>query len=168
MARIRSKFSKRQAGQAVAVDVLALSPQARQRTIVLSATAPLVVQNASKYLSATCPFTSGFKVVDAWVNFVTLPVCSGGTSTLAIDKVATDGSTTTSIVAAADILSGYTAKVPKQQTLAATVTLTAGQSILVTVATSNNTVGTADVGASVTLVVEPIEDDPISDSNTSV
>ena len=114
--------------------------------------------------------TSGFKILSAYVNFVTLPACAGGTSTLAIDRIATDGSTATNIVAAADILSGYTAKVPVAQTLAATnpTAITAGQSILVTVTTSNNAVGTADVGASVTLWCEAVEDDVITDTNSTL
>lgn len=170
MARIRNKFSKRQAGYGVAVDVLALSPQARTFPIVLNATAPLVVQATSKYVTMASGLTSGFKIISAYVNFVTLPVCSGGTSTLAIDKIATDGSTATNIVAAADILSGYTAKVPKVQTIAATnpSAILAGESVMVTVTTSNNAVGTADVGASITLWCEAVEDDVISDTNSTV
>lgn len=170
MSRIRSKFSARQAGQAVAVDVLALSPQARVFPIVLPASAPLVVQNVSKYISLSSGLTSGFKVLSAYVNFTTLPAASGGTSTLKIEKINTAGDTAVEIVAAADILSGYTAKVPKAQTIATTnpTAITAGESILVTVTTSNHTVGTADVGASVTLWCEAVEDSVITDTNSTL
>lgn len=164
MAQNYAKASQR-VSSFIKADVGYLSPQARRQHVVLNATAPLVVQNVSKYMTMACGTTSGFKVIAAYVNFVTLPACAGGTSTLAIDKIATDGSTATNIVAAATVLSGYTAKVPLAQTLAATnpTAITVGESILVTVTTSNNVVGTADVGASVTLVIEPVEDTTISE-----
>lgn len=172
MARTRSKFSNRQAGQGVAVDVLALSPQARRSYVVLNASpaAPLCVQNTSQFLTFTSCSTAGFKIIAAYVNFTVVPVCAGGTSTLAIERIATDGSTATSIVAAADILAGYTAKIPVAQTIAATnpAAITAGESVLVTIATSNNVVGTADKGASVTLLIEQVEDAVISDTNVNV
>ena len=172
MARNRSKFSQRQAGQAVAVDVLALSPQARTFPIVLNASpaAPLVVTNSSQFLTAVSGLTSGFKINSIYVNFSVVPVVSGGTATLKVERIATDGSTATSIVAAADILSGYTANIPVAQTIAATnpSAITAGESVLVTVATSNNAVGTADKGASVTLWCEAVEDAVISDTNVNV
>lgn len=172
MSRVRSKFSKRQAGQAVAVDVLALSPQARTFLVVLNASpaAPWVVQNTTKTLSFTSPTTSGFKILAAYQNFVTAPVVSGGTSTLAVDRVAVDGSTATVIVTAATILSGYTAKIPVALTLAATnpAAITAGQSVLVSIVTSDHTVGTADTGASITFLCENVEDDVITDTNSTL
>lgn len=172
MARNRSKFSQRQAGQAVAVDVLALSPQARTFPIVLNASpaAPLCVQNTSQFLTASCGLTSGFKINSIYVDFAVVPAVSGGTATLKVEKYNTAGDTATSIVAAADILSGYTAHIPVAQTLAATnpSAITAGESVVVTVATSNHSVGTPDKGASVTLWCEAVEDSVISDSNANV
>lgn len=167
---IRSHFSRRQAGERVAVDVLALSPQARRFEVVLNASpaAPICVTNSTQYLTFTA--TRSLRVISAYVNFVVVPVVSGGTGTLAIDKVATDGSTTVSMVAAADILSGYTAKIPVAQTLAATnpTSITVGESIMVSVVISNNAVGTPDKGASITLLCEPVEDTVINDTNTAV
>lgn len=169
MAVTRGRFSKHQQGRGVAVDVYALSPQARANRINLTSGAPLVVQASTKYLCYTEPSTSGITVLGAYVTFAVAPVVSGGTSTLAITKYDTNGSTTTTIVTAATILSGYTAFIPVAQTLAATgITVTAGQSIVVTVTTSNNSVGTADVGAAVTLLVESVEDTIISDPNLNV
>lgn len=166
MAQNYAKASKRLSAFLKA-DTDFLSPQARRRHVVLNASpaAPLCVQNTSQYLTFTSGTTSGFKIVAIYVNFVVAPVVSGGTATLAVDVVDTNGSTTTSVVAAADILSGYTAKIPVAQTLAATnpTAITAGQSVMVTVATSNNSVGTADKGASVTFVIEPVEDTTISE-----
>lgn len=172
MATVRNKFSKRQQGYHVAVDVLALSPQARTFPVVLNASpaAPLVVQNTSKTLTFASGLTSGFKINSIYVNFEVVPVVSGGTSTLKVERIDTDGSTATSIVAAADILSGYSAKVPKAQTIAATnpAAITAGQSVMVTITTSNHAVGTADAGASVTLWCEAVEDSVISDTDTTI
>ena len=155
---VRSKFSERQQGRGVVVDVFAASPQLRRVPVPLSATAPLVVQNVSKYMTFTAPYAC--KLINAYVSFVTLPACAGGTSTLAIDRIAVDGSTATNIVAATTILTGYTAKIAVAQTLAATnpTSIAAGETIQVTVTTSNNAVGTADVGANVTMLLEPIED----------
>jgi hypothetical protein len=156
----------------VAVDVLALSPQARTFPVVLNASpaAPLVVQNTAKTLTFASGLTSGFKINSIYVNFEIVPVVSGGTSTLKVERIATDGSTATSVVAAADILSGYTAKIPVAQTLAAAnpTAITAGESVMVTITTSNHSVGTADAGASVTLWCEAVEDSVISDTNATV
>ncbi len=165
----RSKFSERQAGRAVAVDVLALSPQARRDILTAPAgQAALVVQNTTKYLSIPIAITC--RVINAYLNFVTAPAASGGTATIQIDHVAVDGSTTTNIVASVTILSGFTAKIPVALTLAATnpSSCAAGGSFLVTVVTSNHTVGTADAGACVSLGVEAVEDTVINDTNAAV
>jgi hypothetical protein len=158
-----AKASERVFNATTRVDVNAASPQLRYREVTLSCPTGLVVQNTSQYLQHVCTTTSGETVVGAYVTFAVAPACAGGTSTLGIKKYDTDGSTTTTIVTAADILAGYTAFIPVEQTLAASVSLTAGQSIVVTVATSNNVVGTADKGATVTLLLAPVEDSVISD-----
>ena len=169
---IRTKFSERQAGERVAVNVLALSPQARRSHIVLnvSPAAPLVVINSTQKLTFTSASTSGFKIIAVYVNFVAAPAVSGGTSTLGISRIAVDGSTATVIVTAATILAGYTARTPVVQTLAASnpTAITAGESVEVAIVTSNNTVGTADTGASVTFLVEAVEDAVINDTNATI
>ncbi len=95
---------------------------------------------------------------------------SSGTSTYAIDRYATDGTTKTNIVASTDCLTGFTAFIPVKQTLAATnpTTTLVGESIVVTLTTSNNSVTTAHIGGSITFLIEPIEDAIISDSDTTV
>lgn len=166
MAVTRNKFSSRQAGPGVAVDVLALSPQARRRQIDLNAgQAALVVQNTSKYLTTTATYDMVIK--GAYYNCVTAPAVSGGTATLKIERIATDGSTATEVVASVTLLSGITGDVAEALTLAATnpTEITAGQTIKVTVATSNHSVGTADAGSCISLLVEPVEDSVISDTD---
>jgi len=161
----RSKFSEKQSRNLVAVDVLALSPRARRQVVPIVAPITLVVQNTSKTVAITSP--SSCKVVSAYVQFSTVPAVAGGTATLKIERIATDGSTATSIVDAATILSGYSNNIAVAQTIAATnpTEITAGQTIRVTVTTSNNVVGTADVGGTITLLVEPVEQTAITDSD---
>lgn len=169
MAVTRSKASKHLLTGNMAVDVLGASPQLRQFEVNLTTSGTMCVNGATKYLQCVSGTTSGIKVTAAYVTFAVAPVMASGTSTLGIDRVATDGSTSTVIVTAASVLSGYTAFIPVAQTLAATnpSAITAGQTIRVTVTTSSNTVDTADVNCTVTLVCEHIEDTTISDSNTN-
>lgn len=163
----RSRFSVRQAGSRVAVDVKALSPQARRYEMTLTSSGVMVVQNASRYMQAVVNSTAGVKVVGAYVTFAVVPAQSGGTATLSVRRCAVDGSTFTDIVTAATVLTGYTAFIPVVSTLAAAnpSAITVGQSIVVTVTASNNAVGTNDSGCTVTLLLEPIEDTVISDTD---
>lgn len=172
----RSKFSERQAGKNVAVNVHAQSPQARMIPIVLDSSAAMVVQASTKYM--TCApvqnpsSTSGFRVVGAALSFQTAPAVAGGTATIQVDAIASDGSTTTNIVPSTSIL-GLTSKVATQLALAAAqvadsnngIAIPVGATILVTVTTSNNSVGTADVGFGLTIGIEPVEDTIINDAN---
>lgn len=163
MAQNCSKASKRVFNATTRTDVDALSPQARYRVIVLDSNSAMVVQNASRILTCTVPFDCVINAV--WFNFQTIPVQAGGTATAGLSHVATDGSTATVIVTAATVLTGYTARVAKAQTLAATnpTEIVAGTTLELTVSASNDAVGTADVGFSATIRVTPVEDDPISD-----
>ena len=166
MSRIRSKFSQRQAGQATAVDVLALSPQARRYAVPLKLPAP--VNGTLTYTSMSIPVSC--KIVAAYMVYQVLPVISGGTMTMLLDTVAVNGSTTVNIVASLDVLSGFTAKVPVALTLAATnpTALTAGGSIQLTITSSANA-PTADTGqGSLTLLLENIEDGVITDTDSTL
>lgn len=168
----RTKFSVRQAGRAVCVDVPALSPQARSDTISYSSAAALVVQNTTKYLtfpiassSSNGNTGSGIVVTGAMINFQTAPVVSGGTATIQIDSVTTGAGATTNIVAATTLL-GLTAQTPVQLTLATTnpAATVPTSLLLVTIVTSNNTVGTADVGFGLTIAYENVEDAIVQDT----
>lgn len=163
MANTCAKASQRFFNATTRMDVGALSPQARRFSMVLDSNTATVVRNTARVLTLTVPFDCLISAV--YVNFQTIPVMAAGTSTLGIKHVATDGSTETVIVTAASVLSGYTARVAKAQTLAGTnpSEITAGTTVEVTVTTSDHAVGTADVGTSITFVCEPVEDDPISD-----
>lgn len=165
MAVTRNKFSNRQAGPGVAVDVLALSPQARRHLLVLGAgQAAMTVQNTTKELSYTAAFDH--KIVSIYVNQVTAQAMASGTSAMTIDRVATDGTTDTAVVASATVL-GKTANVAYAPTLAATnpAEITAGQTVRLRITTSNNTVDTADEGWSATFLLEAVEDAVISDTD---
>ena len=172
----RAKFSERQAGKNIAVNVQALSPQARLHYMVVDNPTAVVVPNGSKYFTrapVVSPSSStGCRVVGATVCFQTAPVMATGTATIQIDAVAADGVTTTNIVPATSLLL-LTGLVAKTLAFAAAQTadanngiiIPAGATILVTITTSNNTVGTADVGFSLTLGVENGEDAIINDAN---
>lgn len=170
---VRSRFSVRQAGRAVAVDVLALSPQARTFFSTIDPGSAIVVQAQTKYFTAGVPVnnlsnpnsTTGVKLVGVSYTQQTAPAVAGGTATVQVDVVASDGSTTVNLVAATSLL-GLTSKVALQLAMAATPTIPTGSMILITVVTSNNSVGTADVGSSFTLGFEPVEDALITDSST--
>lgn len=160
-----AKASERVLNGTTRVDIAAASPQLRRFEITLSSSAAMVVNGVTNYLCHTSASTSGLKVIAAYVTCAVAPAVGGGTSTLSIKRYLVGGTSDADIVAAATILSGYTAFIPVLQTLAAAnpAAITAGQSIVVTVTTSANVVGTADSGLSVTLLVEHVEDSPIVD-----
>lgn len=122
-------------------------PQLTQTTTTLGGYA--IVRSAGEKIAAISLYYPGV-----------VPACSGGTATIQIDAVAADGTTTVNIVAAVTLLSGITTKVPLALTLAATnpATLAVGSSILVTVVTSNNSVGAAGVGGTLKFHVEQLPD----------
>lgn len=168
MTVIRSKFSERQAGRAVCVDVLAHSPQSRARSHWVGMTSNLpVVQATTKYF--VIPVLYDQIVQSISLVYKTVPVMSSGTATVQVDYVAVDGSTTTAIVAATSLLL-LTTLVPLALTLAATnpASCLSGGSWVFTVVTSNNTVGTADVGGGLTMRTEPVEATVISDTNATI
>lgn len=160
----RSKFSERQAGKNIAVDVLALSPQARSESFYLPATA-VVPLTTSATKVAVIPVPTNVKVTGAQLSYTTIPVMASGTGTIQIDYVAVDGSTTTNIVAATSILL-LTAKIPLVLALATTnpAVCTGGGQLLITVVAST-TVNTADVGGGLTISFENVEDAVINDTN---
>ena len=172
----RSKFSERQAGRNIAVNVHALSPQARMHYLQFDSPSAVVVANGSKYFTGgpvqSPSSSSGFRCVGAVVTFQTAPVMATGTATIQIDAVAADGSTTTNIVPATSLLL-LTGLKATQLALAAAqvadtnnaIAIPVGATVLVTITTSNNTVGTADVGFGLTLGIEPVEDTIIADAN---
>lgn len=166
MAYTRSKASVRLDAGQMAQDVASLSPQARRYEMTFTSSGVMVVQNASRYMQAVVNSASGLRVVGGYVTFAVVPAQSGGTTTLSVRRCATDGSTFTNIVTAATILTGYTAFIPVVCSLAATnpTAITVGQSIIVTVTASNDSVGTNDSGCTVTLLCEPVEDGVISDT----
>ena len=163
MAQNMAKASERVFNATTRVDIAALSPQGRYsaKTVALTSVLP-VVQNTTKLL--LIPVTSAMLVLNASIAYTTIPVVAGGTATLQIDTVAADGVTTVNIVAATSLL-GLTNKVPLALTLAATnpASVPAGASLLLTVVTSNNVVGTADVGGGFTIGFQRVEPNPITD-----
>lgn len=167
---VQSKASERLLGANEVFDVGGMSPNAKARVINL--VIPTVVANSTTATGLAIPaaMIAGMKVVGAQVTyFGTVPAQSGGTTTIQIDRIATDGTTATVIVALVTILTGLTANVAAALTLAATnpTAITAGQTIKASVIASNNTVQTsgADYG-SLTLHLEPIEETVITVSQT--
>ena len=158
-----AKASERVFNGTTRVDVAALSPSARTMGLHLQITlSNPVVQNTTKLISM--PVTSALTVLSGYLSYVTVPAVAGGTATIQIDTVAADGTTTVNIVAATSIL-GLTNKVPLALTLAATnpASIAAGASFLITVVTSNNVVGTADIGGGLTIGFQRVDPNPITD-----
>ena len=163
MALNMAKASERVFNGTTRVDVAALSPSARTMSMHIQVTQALpVTQNVTKVLSM--PVTSALTVLSAYLVYTTIPAVAGGTATIQIDTVAADGTTTVNIVAATSILL-MTNKVPLALTLAATnpASIAAGAQILFTIVTSNNAVGTADVGGGLSLAFQRVDPNPITD-----
>ena len=164
MARTRSKFFERQAGQAVAVDCLALSPQAALRQLFMAL--PATTQATTTYGNIK-PVGINCQAVSGYVVFRTAPAVAGGTCTITLTYTAADGVTATVITATQDILSKSNL-VPFALTMTATPLMLATGSLTLSIITSNNSVGTAQVGGELVLNVYPTEDTVISDSRSGV
>lgn len=164
MAQNMAKASERVLNATTRVDVAALSPAARGDTMYIPLTTALPIVQATTKLLMLPVFSNALVVNGASLVYTTVPVVAGGTATIQIDYVAVDGSTTTNIVAATSVLA-LTNKVPLALTLAATnpASCAAGGSILVTVVTSNNAVGTADIGGGLTIGYQGVDPNPITD-----
>ena len=163
MAQNMAKASERVFNGTTRVDVASLSPSARTQALHVAMTSTLpVVQNTTKVI--VFPMVTAVTALSAYVVYTTIPAVAGGTATIQIDTVAADGTTVVNIVAATSIL-GLTNKVPLALTLAATnpTSIAAGASVLVTVATSNNVVGTADVGGGLSIGFQRVDPNPITD-----
>lgn len=170
----REPFSKRQAGRGVAVDTASLSPQARLQYFThTSNVGPVITNSTQLWAFPVCQSSSdggtsaGIKVVGMSVVFPgVVPAVTSVTSTIQLDAVASDGSTTTVIVAAVTLLSGFTSKESVQMTLAATnpAVVPVGSILLVSIITGNNTVTAAGVGGGFSIAYENVEDAIINDT----
>ena len=167
---IKNKASERVFGGQTVVDVPASSPNLHRMSINFTSIAPVVVANGSKYFSYLVAQANGLSIKAILAGFLkTVPAQSGGTTTIQVDTIsAVDGTTTVNIVAATTLLTGFTAGIPVALTLAATnpAVIPFGDSILVTVTASNNSVGTADVGFGLTLLYAAKEASVITVSET--
>lgn len=162
MAQYQAKFSETNLPAGNRVDVGSLSPQARRYDVLIPA--PQATQNATTEWAL--PLTRAVKLISAYLLYPgVVPAVSGGTCTLKIEHIESDGSTAVTIVTAVTILSGITTQIPVALTLAATnpTSMAAGGSIMVSVVTSNHAPGAAGVNGSLTLTLEPVEDTAISD-----
>ena len=164
MAQNYAKASERTSSM-IKADVTYASPQLRRNITKISI--PATTQNTTTYTVWSVPANigvSGIKITAASVVFGVAPAVSGGTCTLALTKYASDGVTTVSVADAATILS-KTAFVSFNLTLATTnpTAILAGESVAVVVATSNNAVGTAQSGGTVSIEWVPVEDTTISE-----
>ncbi len=160
MAQNQAKFSERMSAL-VRVDVAALSPKARAWPQIFPL--PIATQATTAYRNI--PIVNAMKVTAVSINFQTLPAVSGGTDTLQLDYLSSSGATPIVVVTAVTTLSGLTANSSQALTLAATnpTTMIAGSLLRLARITSNNTVGTADAGGMMNVVLQPIEDTTISD-----
>lgn len=173
MAVNRNKRSEHGQGLGEATDVLALSPQARMRRIVFDL--PATTQSTTTYATVqSVGYTS--TPLGGYVVFRTIPVVAGGTCTLTVTYTAADGTTETVLTTTQTLLS-KTNLVPFALTLDSAVApatatsyldMAAAGSITVKIVTSNDVVGTAQVGGTLVLLVDPVEDSPISDPNKTV
>jgi hypothetical protein len=164
MAQNKTALVGRVVPDSVRVAVLDCSPTLRGDTMYVPLTngGLGVVQASTKVLAL--PVMNPLVVNGAALVYTTIPACAGGTATIQIDYVNALNTVTTNIVAATSILA-LTNSIPLVLTLAATnpTTCAAGGSILVTVVTSNNAVGTADVGGTLTIAYQGVDPNPITD-----
>ena len=158
----RSHFSRRALPRFTAVDVLSLSPQAR-RQFVKEVLFPVLTQNAVTLSANAAVLPTNCSLIGGYVTFRTIPAAAGGTATFQVRSIAADGITKVFMTTALTVLA-MTNDVPVALVLAATnpVNLPAGTSLELVCTTSNNVVGTAQVGGTVTLLFEPTEDAIIS------
>ena len=163
-----TKATDRQLGTGVSVDVTAASPKLRRQfAIVLDS--PNFTQNTTVQGTAVphgiygAAGTAVLRVIGAQCVFGTAPAVSGGTATINIQKIANDGTTKTALATATSAL-GQTANVVFDLTALATPLTVNGDEVLNVVSvTSNNAVGTQQVGGKITVYAEPIEDATIAD-----
>lgn len=163
------KMSVRGKNKDLRVDVDSASPMLRRQRDFLF-TMPATTQNSTTSSLVQSCGVSGkagsavVKVIGATAVWgTTAPAVSGGTCTVVVEKIANDGTTATSLTTATTLLS-RTANVPFDLTALATpLTVNGDESIRVSVTTSNNAVGTAGAGGSVTVICAPVEDTTISD-----
>lgn len=130
---------------------------------IVSQQVPTVVQATTRVFTLPITWPGRLSVRDVWLMFSTVPAVSGGTATIQIDSIAVDGTTAVVVVTAVTILSGFTNGIPVNLTLAATnpTSLAQGTSLKVSIITSNNSVGTADVGFGLSVVYTALDPDPI-------
>lgn len=143
-------------------DVAFESPQCRKRALYMAT--PTCTQATTTYGNQK-PLGQPLQVQSGYCVFRTAPIVSGGTATLLIEYIASDGTTATTIVAATTVLS-KTDLVPFALTIAVSTTLAEGGSFRISITTSNNSVGTAPVGGEVVLTCYPVEDSAITESQT--
>lgn len=164
-----NKATDRTLGMFDSVDVPGASPKLRrQMAIVLDS--PNFTQNTTVQGTAVphgiygSAGTAVLRVIGAQCVFATAPAVAGGTATLVVQKIANDGSTKTALVTATSAL-GKTANVVFDFTALATALTVNGDEVLnVASVTSNNAVGTQQVGGKITIYAEPIEDSTITDT----
>ena len=161
MARNLTPFSTHGLGVGVAVDVNALSLNARRKVVTLAVPTP--TRNSSTYTGFTVPAQSkSLKVVGADLCFFGIVPAGPSTATIQVDRIAVNGSSATVVVASLDILTGFTTKISNALTVATATNpvASAGQTFMVTVTCSDQAV-TATGSGVLTLYLEPADPDPI-------
>lgn len=154
-----SKASERLLNGYERVDVQACSPQVRRQAMYQLAM-PSLTQNSTT-TSETTPVGTNCVIAAAYAVFTTAPVVAGGTATVAV--LNSNGAV---VCTGTDSILGKSNGAVFTLTLAGTnpALLTAGTDALqLSVVTSNNSVGTQQVGGIINIVVEPVEANPIID-----
>lgn len=164
-----NKATERTLGMFDSIDVPGASPKLR-RQFCLTLDSPNFTQNTTVQGTAIphgiygSAGTAVLRVLGAQVVFTTVPAVAGGTATINIQKIANDGSTKTPLATATTALSRTNGVVFDLTALATALTVNGDETLNVVTVTSNNAVGTQQVGGKITIYAEPIEDTTITDT----
>ena len=125
-------------------DVSVALPATTQNTTTNSTLIPIVAPNGVKFIAAA--FVYG-----------TAPAVAGGTCTLQVQKVGTDGTTVTNLNATVSALGRTNNGGFVGGAAVSGITVAQGECIRVQCVTSNNAVGTAGANGWANILLEPIE-----------
>ena len=156
---IRTKASQRGGvlGVGGIIDVDACS-NALKRQVQVTVTLPATTQNqTTNSVVIPVPHANGLRFVRAYYVYGTAPAVSGGTCTVQVQKLATDGTTATALDAAVSALSKTNNVAFAGGAAVSGVTVSQGETVRVQCVTSNNTVGTPAANGVAWLLFEPIE-----------
>lgn len=131
---------------------------ALKRQVEITVTLPATTQNqTTNSVAVPVPHANGLRFVRASYAYGTAPAVSGGTCTLQVQKLASDGTTATALDDTVSALSRTNNAGFAGGAAVSGVTVAQHETVRVQCVTSNNVVGTPAANGVATLLFEPIE-----------